>query len=505
MTRSSPAGFLAAAVGLAAAIGLAASIATSPLPSPASPRAPAPVVRPAVRPAPCPPSGPCPRPSRPWGPRELAVASPALAGQAADPEPMVDLLAVPGQHRPHNTGGMGPGGPGTGSGLCVWTSIQYAAWIQNVPELRDLQKRMTREPGGGCPGKVDAYLKKWAPNVRYVQYEGSSPAIIELALKTGRLASITWGQRREHMLTAVHLDATRAAIVDNNDPNRVQWFSRSEFLRRWAGAAGAGWVVVLLNPGPPPPPRNQAAQAFAGPAMPPASDDEDDTLTIEEAVPVLEGGVTEWASPSEPTFTICGRRVTGPEVRRALVGDELADDSTLLHLTVIGAKADRDRVLAGLGTDAGRYLAQGYDADAWELDAGFARDGLQVYLQDRAGRVLLRREGEGDDLAGALRRADPSYRPELDPSGQSRLAAWPAWLTPERGLLGVLIGGGAAGAGWLALRTREQPVGAPARPAPAPSAPAAPTLAEQLDQAGKRIVERALADALARLGGEPAK
>ena len=47
-------------------------------------------------------------------------------------------------------------------------------------------------------------------------------------------------------------DRQRFAIVDNNSPNKVQWFTREEFYRHHS--AGGRWVVVLDTPAPVPKP-----------------------------------------------------------------------------------------------------------------------------------------------------------------------------------------------------------------------------------------------------------
>lgn len=178
-------------------------------------------------------------------------------------EVMVDL---PVSQRLKNVGGMGRGGPGTGVGLCVWTSMNHAAFYQNIREMGDLQKRMMHEPGGGHPGKVDQYMQRWYPNVRYVNYEGSDTAVLELALKTGRYPAVTYcgqdphyrGQKVSHMVNLVYLDQEMAAILDNNfvipDEKSIVWMSRSEFLQRWKGY-GNGWAVIFLAPPPVPVPR----------------------------------------------------------------------------------------------------------------------------------------------------------------------------------------------------------------------------------------------------------
>lgn len=168
---------------------------------------------------------------------------------------------LPQELRMHNTGGMGRGGPGTGAGLCVFTSGEHAARLQNERLLNGLQKYMTTRPGGGYPQKVDAVFKAFAPGLNYVQHTGGDVTFLELALKTGRMPCVTYNGRDDfyrgpiaHMVNLVYLDETRAAILDNNREHFYVWMTRAEFLSRWKG--GSGWAYVLLSD-PPPPVLNQ--------------------------------------------------------------------------------------------------------------------------------------------------------------------------------------------------------------------------------------------------------
>lgn len=160
-----------------------------------------------------------------------------------------------------------------GAGLCVWASIQmHATWLNSQP-LMDAMIRMQKEKGGGWPERVAEKMKEWAPQIPYVQSEGSDPAILDLAIKTQRGACVTYGQSERyvssgnpsgtiaHMVLLSHLDPPShprpmAAIIDNNFPGTWEWMPRDEFLRRWKHPSGSGWAVVILEPPPPPPPSN---------------------------------------------------------------------------------------------------------------------------------------------------------------------------------------------------------------------------------------------------------
>ncbi len=208
----------------------------------------------------------------PW-----AVAGPSQVGGRVSPDGTEEItIDLPGKEQMHNTGGLGPRGPGTGAGLCVWTSLNHAGLWANVAELFDLQKKMTTREGGGWPEKVDKVLAELAPGVEYLQYTGTDSTVIKLALRTGRMPCVTYGYspryvgprnpggRISHMVNCVHLSDHWACVLDNNfvpetaadkeDPKSYEWMAPAEFQARWTGTDGTGWVVVPLHVGPPPVP-----------------------------------------------------------------------------------------------------------------------------------------------------------------------------------------------------------------------------------------------------------
>jgi hypothetical protein len=174
------------------------------------------------------------------------------------------VVDLPASQHMRNTGGSdGPRGPGSGSGLCVFTSIEHAARWQNIAAITGLQKWMTYRPGGGYPSKVDAMLKAFCDSKGiavpvYIQHEGGEVDFLELALKTDRIVCVTYDGRDGfyggsvgHMVNLAYLDSTRAAIIDNNRPGKWVWMTRAEFLSRWINNGG-GWAIVFLANPPPP-------------------------------------------------------------------------------------------------------------------------------------------------------------------------------------------------------------------------------------------------------------
>src|SRR5579884_2261334 len=136
-----------------------------------------------------------------------------------------------------NTGGR------DGAGLCVFTSIQFAAEWANVEQLKDFQKWMRDKPGGGWPDKVDQMIaRKCGGNAPlYLQYEGKDPTIIRRAVESGRIACVTYDGRDpfykthiEHMVCVVGYTDQWVTILDNNQGvDRLIWLTPSEFLSRW--------------------------------------------------------------------------------------------------------------------------------------------------------------------------------------------------------------------------------------------------------------------------------
>jgi hypothetical protein len=116
-------------------------------------------------------------------------------------------------------------------------------------------------------------------------------------------------------------------------------------------------------------------------------------------------------------YRVGGRAVSRDEALQALRGAPLADDSRKPRLTVIGSPEERRKVLAGLPDDVKeRWLVKEYAPDHWAVSgAGFKADGHPtVYLQAPDGKVLHRQD-DADNLAAAVRRADPAYDPNKDP------------------------------------------------------------------------------------------
>lgn len=191
----------------------------------------------------------------------VALGDQITIGGPLSPDGTTEVTCdLPVEVRHRNRGGR------NGAGLCVFASIDHSALYQNDPTVIGFFQKMFAEPGGGWPAKVDAMMKKYCPHAHYLQYEGNDPAILELAIKTGRMPAVTYNghdphygmnQSIAHMVSLVHLDASYAVVLDNNfvGERDLVWLSPEDFYRRWRGS-GSGWAVVLLSSPPPPVPQN---------------------------------------------------------------------------------------------------------------------------------------------------------------------------------------------------------------------------------------------------------
>lgn len=192
---------------------------------------------------------PSPRPSR-EGTQE---------GGKVSPDGKTEIVCdLPEAQKRANVGGR------DGAGLCVFTSIEWAGKWQNEQELFDFQDKMRKELGGGYPEKVAAMMKKYAPDVKYIQDTSGDAEILRAILDSGRMACVTYSGQDchyngpiAHMVDLVAFGDNWACVSDNNfvKDNQFVWMSPDEFIKRWKGMGG-GWVVCLLNPPPPPVPHN---------------------------------------------------------------------------------------------------------------------------------------------------------------------------------------------------------------------------------------------------------
>lgn len=172
---------------------------------------------------------------------------------------------------------------------------------------------------------------------------------------------------------------------------------------------------------------------------------------------VWEKGGVEWDKvQDERSRIMMGKReISRAEAMRLVEGD-VPDDAAKLRLTIIGPEADRKRVLAALEQSPlaelkGRFVVQAYDPGDWAIkNYGFVTTGTPtIYVQMPSGKVLHRQDTytTAEDLATALRKADPTYQPSKDPDARKpalpgvpdlKQIPVPVWILGGLGVLYLL-------------------------------------------------------------------
>jgi len=372
----------------------------------------------------------------------------------------VEALAcdLPALEHLKNTGGS------DGAGLCVFTSVEHCARWQNEESLRGFQQKMRKEPGGGYPEKLDRMMARYCPNASYLQYTGTDPSLLKLALHTGRMPAVTYGfsprygNRIAHMVNLVHFSDRWACILDNNFPgeDKYEWMKPAEFERRWTLGNG-GWAVFLLNPPPPPVPTSSQIQhsafLFQDPDLQqvPASDSK-----------LVNFGIEQEKLNHAEGYWLNGLALTSKQACKILGNASvLPDDATLGRITLIGTKEDCNQVNNDLVSHPsllpykGKYLVQSYLPGDWAVkDVGFDVSGSpRIIIQEAPtttgmARVLHSQADYSDGpegLANALRKTDPNYDPTKDVDRRKleplQLPDWAGnWLVIAIALLSLVAG-----------------------------------------------------------------
>lgn len=364
-----------------------------------------------------------------------------------------------------------------GYGLCVFTSLDIAAKWCNAKALIGFRDFMTQYPGGGWPGKVDEFIPKMAqskglPAPAYIQHEGGDIEFLKLALKTGRIVSVTYAgqdgvfynQGIDHMVNLVHIGPKYAVILDNNNPGKYLWMSISDFETRWK-ARGGGWAVVLLPPGPPPIPKNWNRKVNSlnnftifGKDIEPFNIKEDKKPRFElpskpllgiaeDGEEVFRGpalkempmiindgnyGITKSLIKTESSFSMNGKQISKEKALKVM-GDQLVDDSKLYRLTINFEDENvRKRIEADINNHPSlakwksRFLLQSYEPTNWAVANIKHQPGVifQTAPDEKGYGIVLFRMTQyttPENLAEALRVADEEYRASADKDPSNKI------------------------------------------------------------------------------------
>ena len=88
-----------------------------------------------------------------------------------------------------------------------------------------------------------------AANIRYAYVTNGDVDFLEWACSTRRGANITVNGGR-HMVTLVHLDDEKAAILDNNNITEFRWMPREALISEWHASYGWAFTPVYSPPAP---------------------------------------------------------------------------------------------------------------------------------------------------------------------------------------------------------------------------------------------------------------
>jgi hypothetical protein len=133
-----------------------------------------------------------------------------------------------------------------GEGSCVHASMISLFRWQGRYAMADYWRRTY----GNGEWANDLADKMERDGVRFAYTVGQNDvSFLEWACSTRRGCGVTVLGGR-HMVALVHLDETRAGILDNNDPQKIIWVPRQTFLAEWLNSNS--WAVAIVY-GPVPP------------------------------------------------------------------------------------------------------------------------------------------------------------------------------------------------------------------------------------------------------------
>lgn len=139
-----------------------------------------------------------------------------------------------------------------------------------------------------------------------------------------------------------------------------------------------------------------------------------------------------WLNGQKVTRAQVWARIAQRQPQPTITQRTIPDRTRLLRLTVFGDSTQCQRIQADLKQHPallpwrGRLVLQTYPPNHWVAqEYGFqVKDNPTLYLQTPDGTVLHRQDdytGGPEELARALRKADPAYQPDKDPDLRKRI------------------------------------------------------------------------------------
>lgn len=193
----------------------------------------------------CPGPGPCPR--------ELATAGhKPVVGGLTSPDGKTTINIPIGEltlKKNISSGGLG---------CCGSRSLEYSARNVGVTALYDLPEKMRKTgiSGGDNMETIARKMRKFAPEIGYIQDVHSTLSVLSAIVATQRIACVGYDGHDPHYsghimhcvcVVAADLENDWIAVLDNNFPStdQIVWMGKREFRDRWKGCLDC-WLYTLL-------------------------------------------------------------------------------------------------------------------------------------------------------------------------------------------------------------------------------------------------------------------
>ena len=133
-----------------------------------------------------------------------------------------------------------------GGGSCVHaTLVSLLRWSGRY-NMADYWRRTYGE--GEYESRFAQRLE--ANGIRFAQTVGKfDVGFLQWACDTRRGAGVTC-LGGAHCIALVHLDATWAGVLDNNQVTKIRWIPREKFLKEWRDSGSWGFAVIYTPAAP---------------------------------------------------------------------------------------------------------------------------------------------------------------------------------------------------------------------------------------------------------------
>lgn len=178
-------------------------------------------------------------------PEAFDLFVPALLSAIERPLAEIPVVSIPMEWRQSNWVARSDGRM---QGSCVHASLVMLMRWQGQHELANWWR--DHHGGGESWNSLEPQLH--AAGITFAGTTDGDESFLEWSVRTRRGCAITV-QQGLHMVCLVHLDQKWAGILDNNSPQKVQYFPRDQFIRGWQSSPAPWAITPVFSPPPPSP------------------------------------------------------------------------------------------------------------------------------------------------------------------------------------------------------------------------------------------------------------